>query len=110
EPDLVEELQPAADIDQQPVADLLALAIELDLIDETPGFAQAQRGHLADVLPGDLDVEGFLAEPPAPAVRALGVAAVARQHDADAHLVFFRFEVSEEARHAGEALAAFEHE
>ncbi len=65
----------------------------------------SRGGHAADFgdgFSGDADGAGFLAQARAIAIGAGGVAAIAAEENADVQLVFFAFEILEEAFDADE--------
>ena len=97
--DVVQELQPLADLDQHLAGDGGLLGRQLERRRRTPAPRRCSCAPpRARVLAADADVERLLAQARAVALRALRVAAVAAQEDAHVHLVLLGLQVVEEAR------------
>ncbi len=97
QPDVVEELQPLADLDENLVGDGGFFRAQLERVEKLLRRADVHAHHLGQVASADAHVEGFLAQPRALAFRTQRVAPVAAQKHAHVQLVLLGFQVVEEA-------------
>ena len=97
EPDVVEEFEALADLDEDLVGDAELLGCQVERQEEVLRFGDIQPHDLAEVLAADTNVERLRAQARALAFGAERIAAVPGQEDAHVHLVLLAFEVLEEA-------------
>ncbi len=107
---LVQELQPLADLAQHLLGNLRLLGRELDAVEEARRFFHRHGADFADVLAGDADVPRLGAQARAIARGAGGVTAISAEEDAHVQLVLLALQVGEEALDAREVAVALDDE
>ena len=101
--DVVQELQPLANFDQNLVRDGRLFRGQFERIEKRLRFRDVHAHDIGEILAADPYIERLFAQPRAVAVGTSCVPAIAAQKDADVQLVFLGFEMVEEAANAAEA-------